>query len=90
VLFLGGLIGTGVGILTFLVSGVTALVILFYIAIWAVATGVLEIIAAIRLRKEIKGERRLIIGGILSVVFGILLMVQPGAGTLALVCLIGT
>jgi uncharacterized membrane protein HdeD (DUF308 family) len=89
-LLLWGLIGIGVGILTFLVPGVTALALLFYIAIWAIATGVLEIVAAIRLRREIKGEWLLILGGLASVVFGALLMVQPAAGALALLWLIAT
>ena len=50
--------------------------------------GVLEIVAAIRLRKEIHGEWLLIMGGIASVVFGVLLMAQPGAGALTLLWLI--
>lgn len=90
VLLLWGLVGIGVGILTFLAPGVTALVLLFYIAIWAIAKGVLEIVAAIRLRSEIQNEWLLILGGLLSVVFGILLMVQPGAGALTLLWLIAT
>jgi uncharacterized membrane protein HdeD (DUF308 family) len=90
VLLLWGLIGIGVGIMTFLVPGVTALALLFYIAIWAIAKGVLEIVAAIRLRREIKGEWLLILGGLASVVFGILLMAQPVAGALALLWLIAT
>lgn len=90
VLLLGGLLGIGVGILTFVAPGITALVLLFYIAAWAIATGVLEIVAAIRLRKEIEGEWLLILGGLASVVFGGLLMIQPGAGALALVWLIAT
>ena len=90
VLLLWGLIGVGVGILTFLVPGVTALALLFYIAIWAIATGVLEIVAAIRLRREITGEWLLIVGGLASVVFGVLLMARPAAGALALLWLIGT
>jgi len=61
---------------------------LFYIAIWAVATGVLEIVAAIRLRKEIEGEWLLILGGLVSVVFGVILMAQPLAGALAVLWLI--
>lgn len=89
VLLLWGLIGVGVGILTFLVPGVTALALLFYIAIWAIATGVLEVVAAVRLRKEMTGEWRLILGGLASVVFGVLLMAQPAVGALALLWLIG-
>jgi len=83
-----GLLGIGIGILTFLVPGITALALLFYIAIWAVATGVLEIVAAIRLRKEIEGEWLLILGGLVSVVFGVILMAQPLAGALAVLWLI--
>jgi uncharacterized membrane protein HdeD (DUF308 family) len=90
VLLLWGLIGIGVGILTFLAPGITALALLFYIAIWAITTGVLEIVTAIRLRKEIAGEWRLILGGLVSVVFGVLLMAQPGAGALTLLWLIAT
>lgn len=88
VLLLGGLLGIGVGVLTFLAPGITALALLFYIAIWAIATGVLEIVAAIRLRGEVEGEWWFILGGFASVVFGVLLMAQPGVGALALLWLI--
>jgi len=87
-LLIWGLLGIGIGILTFLVPGITALALLFYIAIWAVATGVLEIVAAIRLRKEIEGEWLLILGGLVSVVVGVILMAQPLAGALAVLWLI--
>lgn len=90
VLFLEGLLGIGVGVLTFLAPALTALALLFYIAIWAIATGVLEIVAAIRLRKEIENEWMLIIAGLASVVFGTLLMAQPAAGALALLWLIAS
>lgn len=89
-LLIRGLLGIGVGILTFLVPGITELVLVFYIAIWAIATGILEIVAAIRLRKEIKGEWLLILGGLVSVVFGVILMAQPGVGALAMLWLIAT
>jgi uncharacterized membrane protein HdeD (DUF308 family) len=88
-LLLWGLIGIGVGILTFLAPDVTAFVILFYIAIWAIATGVLEIVAAIRLRHEITGEWLLIFGGVISILFGVLMIAQPIAGAFALLWLIG-
>ncbi len=88
VLLLGGLLGIGVGVLTLFHPGVTALALLFYIAIWAVATGVLEIVAAIRLRKEIEGEWLLGLAGLASVAFGVLLVLQPAAGALAVLWLI--
>ena len=90
VLLLEGLLGIGVGVLTFLVPGITALALLFYIAIWAIATGVLEIVAAIRLRMDIKGEWALILAGLASVLFGVLLVAQPAAGALALLWLIAS
>jgi len=90
VLLLGGLLGIGIGIVTFVAPGVTALAILFYIATWAIATGVLEIVAAIRLRKEIQGEWLLVLAGLASVVFGVLLIAQPGAGALAVLWLIAS
>jgi len=90
VMLLGGLLGIGIGLLAFFAPGVTALALLFYIAIWAIAKGVLEIVAAIRLRKEIKGEFWFILSGLASILFGILLTAQPGAGALAVLWLIAT
>jgi uncharacterized membrane protein HdeD (DUF308 family) len=88
VLLLGGMVGIVVGIFTLVIPGITALALLFYIAIWAVATGVLQIVAAIRLRKEIQGEWLLILSGLLSVIFGLLLIMQPRVGALAVLWLI--
>jgi len=68
---------------------ITALVLLYIIAFWAILTGVLEVVAAIRMRRAISNELGLIIGGILSILFGIVLIVAPGAGALAVVFLIG-
>ena len=89
-LLLEGLLGIGVGMLTFLVPGLTALALLIDIAVLAIATGVLEIVAAIRLRREIDGEWLLVLGGRVSVGFGVLLMIQPGPGALSLLWLIAT
>jgi uncharacterized membrane protein HdeD (DUF308 family) len=88
-LLLWGLVGIAIGGLTFIAPAVTGLALLFFIAAWAITTGVLEIVAAVRLRREIKGEWLLILTGLLSVVFGVFLMARPGAGALALVWLIG-
>jgi uncharacterized membrane protein HdeD (DUF308 family) len=84
-----GLLGIAAGLLTFLMPGVTALVLLYLIAGWAIATGVFQIIGAIRLRKEIDNEWLLILGGVISVLFGVAVMVAPGAGALALIWVIG-
>jgi uncharacterized membrane protein HdeD (DUF308 family) len=88
-LALAGLCGIVIGVLTFALPGLTALVLLFFIAAWAVVTGILEIVGAIRLRKEIDNEWLLILSGVVSVLFGIGLVVAPGAGALALVWVIG-
>ena len=87
-LLLWGLVGIVVGVMTFIMPGITGLVLLMYIAAWAVITGVLQIVAAIRQRKEIKGEWLMILSGLVSVAFGVLLFLQPGAGALAVAWII--
>jgi uncharacterized membrane protein HdeD (DUF308 family) len=89
VLLLWGLLGIAVGILAFVKPDITALALLFYIAIWAIATGVLEIVAAVRLRQLINDEWLLIFAGLASLAFGAALIVQPEAGALAVLWLIG-
>ena len=84
-----GLLGIAAGLLTFLMPGLTALVLLYLIAGWAIATGLFQIVGAIKLRKEIDNEWLLILGGIISVLFGVSMMLAPGAGALALVWVIG-
>jgi uncharacterized membrane protein HdeD (DUF308 family) len=84
-----GIAGILAGLLTFVWPGMTALVLLMFIASWAIVIGVLQIWGAIRLRKEIEGEWLLALSGLLSVAFGVILFVQPGAGALAVVWMIG-
>ena len=88
VLLFAGLAGVALGVLTFLNPAVTALALLFYIAVWAIVTGVLQIVTAIRLRKEIEGELWLALGGAASVAFGMLLIARPGSGALTVLWLI--
>jgi uncharacterized membrane protein HdeD (DUF308 family) len=88
-LVVAGLLGVIAGILTFFYPGVTALTLLIFLAVWAIARGTFEVFAAIRLRKELTNEWMLITGGVLSILFGILLLASPAAGALAMVWLIG-
>jgi uncharacterized membrane protein HdeD (DUF308 family) len=84
-----GVFGIGAGVVTFLYPGITAIALLAVIATWAIFTGVLAIVTAIALRKEITGEWALATSGMLSVLFGVLLIIWAPAGLLALVWLIG-
>jgi uncharacterized membrane protein HdeD (DUF308 family) len=88
---LEGIVGIAAGLIAFFWPGpgITAPALLIVIPVWAIVTGVMEVIAAVELRHAIKNEWALILSGALSVVFGVLLLIQPGAGALALVCLIG-
>jgi uncharacterized membrane protein HdeD (DUF308 family) len=84
-----GLMGIGIGVITFFAPGVTAIGLLFYIAAWSLTTGILEIVGAVRLRKDMEREVLWILTGIVSIVFAVLLMIFPGAGILGLVWLLG-
>lgn len=86
---LEGVTGVVIGMLTFLWPNITALVLLYFIAAWALITGIFEIAAAIRLRRVIAGEWMLILGGLLSILFGALLIVFPAAGALSVIWVIG-
>jgi uncharacterized membrane protein HdeD (DUF308 family) len=84
-----GVVSVLAGLAAFVWPGLTALVLLYIIAFWAIVTGALEIVAAIRVRRAISNELGLVIGGVLSVVFGVVLLIAPGAGALAVIFLIG-
>ena len=85
---LSGVAGILAGSLTFYYTGTTTLVLLMFIAAWAIVIGVLQIWGAIALRKVLEHEWLLILNGVLSVAFGVILLVQPGAGALAFVWMI--
>jgi uncharacterized membrane protein HdeD (DUF308 family) len=89
VLLLEGLLGIAAGIITVLRPGLATLVLIYIISFWAIVTGVLEIVAAIRLRKEIQGEWLLALSGIVSLVLGVVLLLNPAAGALTVAWLIG-
>ena len=89
-LLVEGVAGILAGLIAFVFPILTAVVFLYLIVAWAIVTGIAEIATAIRLRQEIQGEWALIVGGILSILFGVLLgVLGPFAGILSLIWLIG-
>jgi uncharacterized membrane protein HdeD (DUF308 family) len=88
-LIIGGILSIIAGLIAFFMPGLTAVGLLILIAAWAIITGIIEIMAAIKLRKEIDHEWLLVLAGLLSVAFGVLLVLMPGPGALVLVWWVG-
>lgn len=89
VLVVEGLVSILAGLVALFWPGITAIALVYVIAAWALLTGVLEISAAIRLRRKVRGEWLLALSGILSIALGVLLMLNPGVGALVMVIWIG-
>jgi len=83
-LALEGVVGIWAGIVTLRSPTATAVVLIFFVWVWAIATGILRIAEAIRLRKAIRGEVWLALSGVVTVVFGLMLLLRPVAGLIAL------
>ena len=83
-----GLVSLGAGLITFLWPGLTALSLILLIGAWAIARGIADIVAAIEIRKEVEGEWVLVVAGLASIAFGLLVILRPGAGALGLVWVI--
>jgi len=88
-MLLTGLVSIAAGVVTFAWPGITTVSLFYVIVAWAIVTGISEVIYAIRFRKEIEGEWLLVLDGILSVAFGVLLIAQPIPWALAVLWLIG-
>lgn len=87
---LEGVVSIIAGIIALVFPVLAAEVLVIIIAAWAIVTGIFEIIAAIRLREQIRGEFWLGLAGLASILFGVILLVFPGVGALSLVWLIGS
>ena len=88
-MLLEGVLGIVVGVLIFLRPESAAIALVYLIAAWAIITGILQIVQALRLRRVIDGEWALIVGGLASVIFGVLLAIWPKEGLIALVWIFG-
>ena len=88
-LLLGGLVGIAAGALTLWWPGITALTLALFIGWWALVTGVLELIVALRFRNALPNEWMWVIGGILTMILGALMAIFPAAGLVAIVWMIG-
>jgi uncharacterized membrane protein HdeD (DUF308 family) len=82
---LSGVVSILAGIVAFAYTGMTALVLLMFIAVWAIIIGLLQLYAASQLRKVIDNEWWLILSGLLSIAFGAVLIAWPGTGALAVI-----
>ena len=89
VFLLEGIVSVAAGVIALMRPGLTGFVLVALIAIWAILTGAFEIGAAIRLRREITNEWMLALGGFISIVLGVLLLLQPAAGGLIITLMIG-
>jgi len=88
-LIVEGVVGIVAAILAVLWAGITALILVYLVAAWAIVTGALELGAAYLLRRVVKNEWLLVVGGIVSIVFGILLALNPAAGLVTIVWFFG-
>jgi uncharacterized membrane protein HdeD (DUF308 family) len=84
-----GLVGIGAGLATLFYPGLTAMLLLYFMAVWAIVRGIFEILAAIEFRKVIEGELMLVLAGIASIAFGVLIIANPGAGALSIIWILG-
>lgn len=87
---LEGLVSVGAGVIAIALPQLAAQVLVLIIAAWAVITGVIEVVLAVRLRRVIEGEVWMALAGVASIVFGVVLVLFPAAGALSLVWLIGS
>jgi uncharacterized membrane protein HdeD (DUF308 family) len=88
-LVLSGIVGIAAGVFTFARPGAVGLALVYVVGAWAIVTGILQIVAAIRLRDVVSGEWLMGLSGALSIIFGVLVLAEPSDGALALVYLFG-
>jgi uncharacterized membrane protein HdeD (DUF308 family) len=88
-IILGGVAVIAIGLLALISPAATAVAVVTLVGALAVARGVAEVVTAVTMRKMIEGEWFYILSGAVSIIFGLYVIVFPGAGALALLWLIG-
>jgi uncharacterized membrane protein HdeD (DUF308 family) len=84
-----GAAGITAGVVTWINPAITAIALLYAVATWAIIVGIVQLVAAVHLRRQMSGEFWLLLGGVSSIVFGVVLVVDPGTGLLALAWFLG-
>lgn len=87
---LSGVLSVAAGVIALFWPGITVLALTLVVGVWALATGISEIVAAVRLRRVLDHKAYLVITGILSVIAGVLLVWHPLAGALGIAIVVGT
>jgi uncharacterized membrane protein HdeD (DUF308 family) len=88
-LFVRGILGIIVGIVTFCWPAITEIALVFLIGAWALVTGIMELNFAFRSVRETGAKWLFAVSGILSIILGILLLVRPIAAIIAVIWIIG-
>ncbi|PYS91656.1 MAG: hypothetical protein DMF62_02040 [Acidobacteria bacterium] len=88
-LILEGVIGLFIGVVTLIQPAAMGEAWLILIAVWAIVTGIFEVVTAIRIRKLIEGEFWMILSGLISFAFGVLVLLNPMSGAVAVGFIIG-
>jgi uncharacterized membrane protein HdeD (DUF308 family) len=89
-LLVQGVVGVVAGVWTLFWPNITGLILVYLIAGWAIVTGILALVTAVRLRKEIEGEWLMALAGVAGIIFGVIAALIPSAGAVAIVWMIGT
>ena len=87
---LSGVVSIAAGILALVWPGITAIALFLLVAWWAIALGVIELIAAIRYSHELENEWAFVLSGLLFIGFGVIVIGWPGLGVVAVLSLIAT
>ena len=88
-LVIEGIVDFVIGVAVFTIPGITAVVLLYFIAAWAIIAGAIRIIAALQNREEFTGVWLYGLGGLISLIFGLAVLANPGIGAIAIVIAIG-